>query len=341
MPASDGGSVIREFRLPDLGEGLTEAEIVAWRVEVGDRIVVDQPIVEVETAKSIVEVPSPFAGTVVSRHGEKGAIIEVGAALLAIRTADRDDADAPPDHVLVGYGPPQPAAPRRRRARQGRPRVDGERRIVLRGSERTAAAHLARGHREVPDATTWVTADATEMLKTRGSRGTLASLAYRCVAALRRYPRLNARMDDERPEIVEIDPVHLGIVVQTEDAMVVPVVRDAHTRTLTDLDAEIRRLVAAAQAGTLTAADLIGGTFTLNNYGGYGVDGAVPIINHPQAAMLGVGRITARPWVVGDALAVRSVVQLSLTFDHRVCQGRTAAHFLRLVADLVERPSDE
>lgn len=340
MRAPDDSGV-REFCLPDLGEGLTEGEIIAWRVEVGDRITVDQPIVEIETAKAVVEVPSPFAGIVAARHGEKGAIIEVGAALLSVRTHGPDDATAPPDRVLVDYGP-APAARRRRRVGQDRRRTpaDGERRIALTGAERAAAAHLARSHREVPDAITWVAADATELMAARGNVGMLALLAHRCVAALRRYPRLNARMDARRLEVVEIDPIHLGIAVQTDGSLAVPVVRDAHTRTLTDLDAEIRRLIAVAQAGALTPADTIGGTFTLNNYGGYGVDGAVPIINHPQAAMLGVGRIAARPWVVGGTLAVRSVVQLSLTFDHRICQGRTAAGFLRLFADLVERPSD-
>ncbi|MFF1304555.1 2-oxo acid dehydrogenase subunit E2, partial [Streptomyces sp. NPDC058307] len=156
---------------------------------------------------------------------------------------------------------------------------------------------------------------------------------------LARFPELNSTVDMAAREIVRLDAVHLGFAAQTERGLVVPVVKDAHARDTESLSAEFARLTEAARTGTLTPAELTGGTFTLNNYGVFGVDGSTPIINHPEAAMLGVGRIIPKPWVHEGELAVRQVVQLSLTFDHRVCDGGTAGGFLRYVADCVEQPA--
>lgn len=167
----------------------------------------------------------------------------------------------------------------------------------------------------------------------------LALLARICTAALARFPELNSTVDMDAREIVRFDRVHLGFAAQTERGLVVPVVRDAQARDAEALSAEFGRLTEAARTGTLTPGDLTGGTFTLNNYGVFGVDGSTPIINHPEAAMLGVGRIVPKPWVHEGELAVRQVVQLSLTFDHRVCDGGTAGGFLRYVADCVEQPA--
>ena len=256
---------VREFRLPDLGEGLTEAQILTWLVEVGEEIAVDQPVVEVETAKATVEIPSPYAGTVCVRHAESGQLIEVGAPLLSVLTGDgAPDGDGPPERVLVGYGA-EPTTRRRRRRLVDPPpgpSAGGERRIVLRGTDRTAALRMAEGHREVPTATTWVEADATELLAARaalnaGERraGLLALLALCCVTALRRHPRLNARMDAGRLEVVEVAPVHLGFAVQTERALVVPVIRDAHTRSAGELDAEIRAARVARRVPASTGSE--------------------------------------------------------------------------------------
>lgn len=153
-----------------------------------------------------------------------------------------------------------------------------------------------------------------------------------------RYPELNSRVDLAAREVVQLDAVHLGFAAQTERGLVVPVVKDAHVRDAESLSAEFARLTDAARAGRLAPGELTGGTFTLNNYGVFGVDGSTPIINHPEAAMLGVGRIIPKPWVHQGELAVRQVVQLSLTFDHRVCDGGTAGGFLRYVADCIEQP---
>jgi pyruvate dehydrogenase E2 component (dihydrolipoamide acetyltransferase) len=223
---------------------------------------------------------------------------------------------------------------------------DGSR-IPLRGMRGAVAEKLSRSRREIPDATCWVDADATELLAARAAMNAgaptkvsvLALLARICTAALARFPELNATVDVERNEIVRLPAVHLGFAAQTERGLVVPVVRDAQARTVDGLSEEIGRLTEAARAGALTPADLTGGTFTLNNYGVFGVDGSTPIINHPEAAMLGVGRIAPKPWVHEGELAVRQVVQLSFTFDHRVCDGGTAGGFLRFVADCVENPA--
>ncbi|MFJ5898432.1 dihydrolipoamide acetyltransferase family protein [Streptomyces sp. NPDC093064] len=460
---------VLEFRLPDLGEGLTEAEVVRWLVEVGDVVAIDQPVVEVETAKAMVEVPCPYAGVVTARFGEEGAELPVGAPLLAVAVGEQDAGaagDAGDDtegsgNVLVGYGTGAPPA-RRRRVRPApmasgsrdasgtveaaapvaaaapaangsartagvpaahaiavaeRPadgpvpvisplvrrlarengvdlrqlsgsgpeglilradvedvlRADAARgrgvgapaapatatapaagpaqasgsRVPLKGVRGAVADKLSRSRREIPDATCWVDADAMELMRARAAMNAaggqkislLALLARICTAALARHPELNSRVDMEAREIVRLDAVHLGFAAQTERGLVVPVVRDAHTRDAESLTAEFARLTEAARAGTLTPAELTGGTFTLNNYGVFGVDGSTPIINHPEAAMLGVGRIVPKPWVHEGELAVRQVVQLSLTFDHRVCDGGTAGGFLRYVADCVEQPA--
>jgi pyruvate dehydrogenase E2 component (dihydrolipoamide acetyltransferase) len=220
-------------------------------------------------------------------------------------------------------------------------------RVPLRGVRGAVADKLSRSRREIPDATCWVDADATELMAARAAMNAaggskislLALLARICTAALDRHPELNSTVDMEAREIVRLPSVHLGFAAQTDRGLVVPVVKDAHNRSAESLSAEFARLTEAARQGALTPADLTGGTFTLNNYGVFGVDGSTPIINHPEAAMLGVGRIIPKPWVHQGELAVRQVVQLSLTFDHRVCDGGTAGGFLRYVADCVENPS--
>ncbi|MGW0497374.1 dihydrolipoamide acetyltransferase family protein [Streptomyces sp. NPDC003007] len=481
---------VLEFKLPDLGEGLTEAEIVRWLVEVGDVVAIDQPVVEVETAKAMVEVPCPYGGVVTARFGEEGTELPVGAPLITVAVGERpasaagdtkagDTGSQGSGNVLVGYGTSEAPA-RRRRVRQERPvsgtsaaagqtgvpgsvngrtdaaaapghaqatgpattmdrqagdaattvngqagglatddgpvpvisplvrrlarqnglnlreltgsgpdglilRADveyalraaeqgvttspaephpgppqtsapsgasstaapGEIRTPLKGIRGAVADKLARSRREIPDATCWVDADATELVRARTAMNAaggpkislLALLARICTAALARFPELNSTVDAQAREIVRFDQVHLGFAAQTERGLVVPVVRDAHARDAESLTAEFARLTEAGRTGTLTPAELTGGTFTLNNYGVFGVDGSTPIINHPEAAMLGVGRIVPKPWVHEGELAVRQVVQLSLTFDHRVCDGGVAGGFLRYVADCVEQPA--
>jgi pyruvate dehydrogenase E2 component (dihydrolipoamide acetyltransferase) len=437
------------FSLPDLGEGLTEAEILSWRVAEGDTVRVDDIVVEVETAKAAVEVPCPYAGTVAALHGSPGDIVAVGQPLLTIappgdaaaRAVEvvRAEERAGSGAVLVGYGTATSSRSSRRAARRGRrgptsqgangssaaqasapaqttpppgtpgpsgapaspsaPRVispvvrrlarergldlsslsgsgpDGvilrrdveaaaspapavatpaaegagtarglvDRRIPLRGTRRVIADKLSTSRREIPDVTTWVDVDATGLIDAREALrashpglGLMALLARFVVAGLMRYPELNASVDGD--EIVQHGHINLGFAAQTERGLVVPVIKNAHRMTTVQLGEEIARLTAASRAGKISPSELTGGTVTLNNYGVFGVDGSTPIINHPEAALIGVGRIVDKPWAVDGRLAVRKVTQLSLTFDHRVCDGGTAGGLLRYIADCVERP---
>ncbi|MGQ5261639.1 dihydrolipoamide acetyltransferase family protein [Micromonospora sp. ZYX-F-536] len=445
------------FLLPDLGEGLSEAEIVEWRVAVGDVVTVDQSVVEVETAKAVVDVPCPYAGRVVTLHGAAGEVRPVGQPLITIAPLDggdepaghatyREEERAGSGNVLIGYGTGHGGATRRRRrprlalapeptevapagvpvaaadsaaggadraasgaaAGTGAPAAlvispivrrlarergvdlstvrgtgpggvirradveatlavpaarlaavpdahvalapsgDGDVVVPLTGVRKVIADKLSRSRREIPEVTIWVDVDATGLLETRAAINAatpdapvsiLALLARICLSGLRRFPQLNARVDTEAQRIVQSAGVHLGIAAQTDRGLLVPVLRDAQRLTTAELAAELAATTAAARAGTLAPARLTGGTFTLNNYGVFGVDGSTPIINHPEAALLGVGRIVDKPWVVDGQLAVRKVTQLSLTFDHRVCDGGVAGGFLRHVADCVERPA--
>ncbi|MEU8288614.1 dihydrolipoamide acetyltransferase family protein [Micromonospora sp. NPDC048905] len=450
------------FLLPDLGEGLSEAEIVEWRVAVGDVVTVDQSVVEVETAKAVVDVPCPYAGRVVTLHGAAGEVRPVGQPLITIAPLDggdepaghatyREEEQAGSGNVLIGYGTGHGGATRRRRRPRltlapeptdpartdiaspggvaptggiraaaggasgtgdasGHPapaalvispivrrlarergvdlnavrgtgpggvirRADVESALAvpaarlaavpdapvapvpsggddviipLTGVRKAIADKLSRSRREIPEVTIWVDVDATGLLETRAAINAatpdapvsiLALLARICLSGLRRFPQLNARVDTEAQRIVQSAGVHLGIAAQTDRGLLVPVLRDAQRLTTAELAAELAATTAAARAGSLPPARLTGGTFTLNNYGVFGVDGSTPIINHPEAALLGVGRIVDKPWVVDGQLAVRKVTQLSLTFDHRVCDGGVAGGFLRHVADCVERPA--
>lgn len=418
------------FLLPDLGEGLTEADILSWRVGVGDTVTVDQVVVEVETAKAAVEVPVPFAGTVTALHGAPGATLRVGEPLISVGAPSPTTTAAPPldepsGNVLIGYGtsadkparrrraaaPPRtvaspPAPPREHEAppraqaapavarvispvvrdlarehgldlstvrpsgvggvirradvdaalaaRTAAPAQEGtaagrsDVRIPLNGLRKAVADKLTTSRREIPEATTWVDVDATALLDARAAMNAtlpdtervrlLALLARLTVAALRRFPQLNASVDVDRRQIVQHGRVHLGIAAQTPRGLVVPVIADADTLTTVELARRLAETTALARDGALPPARLTGGTFTLNNYGVFGVDGSAPIINHPEAAILGIGRILDRPWVVDGAIVVRKVAQVSLAFDHRVCDGGEAGGFLRLFADYVEDP---
>ncbi|WP_406213492.1 2-oxo acid dehydrogenase subunit E2 [Streptomyces canus] len=318
----------RTFSLPDLGEGLTEAELLEWKVEVGDTIAHDQVVAEVETAKSVVTLPSPFAGTVTGLHCTAGEVVRVGAPLLSV--AEPDNASGA---VLTGYGTgaSERWSPSRVRQEGG---VEASDARVAMGA---TAEKFLRAQRDTPSVTIWADVDATGLLAERASRGAglLALLARACLTGLAEFPEFNSRVDSDRGEVVRLSQVHLGFAAQTPKGLVVPVVRDADRLSLDALAAELRRLTDLARQDALPAGHRTGGTFTLNNYGVFDVDGATPILNHPQVAMLGVGRVTDRPWAVDGRVEVRKVVSLSLTFDHRVCDGGTAAGFLRHVVDAV------
>ncbi|WP_162529577.1 dihydrolipoamide acetyltransferase family protein, partial [Agromyces humi] len=221
-----------------------------------------------------------------------------------------------------------------------------DRRVPLDRMGRAAAAHFSRSRREIPEATVWMDVDATGLLTARrqlqeatGERfGVTALVARFVVAGLARHPLLNSSFDAEREEILVHGAVHLGIAAQTPRGLLVPVVHGADRMHLRALRDAIGARSEEASTGAFPPAALQGGTFTLNNYGTLGVDGSAAIINHPEAAMLGIGRLVQRPWVVDGELAVRTVTELTLSFDHRVCDGAEAAAFLTFVAGCIERP---
>jgi pyruvate dehydrogenase E2 component (dihydrolipoamide acetyltransferase) len=213
---------------------------------------------------------------------------------------------------------------------------------------------MSRSRSEIPEATVWVDVDATALVEMRAALkksdpqntpGLLAFIARFVTAGLKKFPELNTRIvttedtaGGEMQEILAFDGVNLGFAAQTDRGLLVPSVRNADKLSARELDAEIRRLTAVVREGKATPSELGSGTFTLNNYGVFGVDGSAAIINHPEAGILGVGRIIDKPWVVDGELAVRKVTQLTLAFDHRVCDGATAGGFLRYVADAIENP---
>ena len=494
------------FLLPDLGEGLTEAEIVAWHVQAGDTVTVDQRVAEVETAKAVVEVPVPFAGQVTELHGHVGDVVAVGTPLITVDAAPvrppaasgavpaAEPADAAGSgNVLIGYGTssgrarrrravrppsgsgttgrvpqvpaptpvpaparapepapapapgpgPGPHAPRRvavasplirqlarnagldlaavpgsgpdglitrhdvdaaiQASRSARPAAagtaapaagapaaapvapppapavtppasthpasgpvssaavaqpaasdpaapgagpEGRTRIPLRGPRKAAADKLSRSRREIPEATVWVDVDATGLAELRGTLNAspaappisvLALLSRFAILGLCRYPELNARVEGD--EIVLNPSVQLGFAAQTDRGLLVPVVPEAQALTLEQLSAQLAERTRRARAGQLGPGELTGGTFTVNNYGMFGVDGSAAIINHPEVAILGIGRIIERPWVVDGAVVPRKMTELTLAFDHRVCDGGIAGGFLRFVADCIESPA--
>jgi pyruvate dehydrogenase E2 component (dihydrolipoamide acetyltransferase) len=219
-------------------------------------------------------------------------------------------------------------------------------RIPIVGVRKIVADHLTHSRQTIPDATIWLDVDATELVRAKerlaestGERYSVTALVARfVVAALRRFPMLNSSVDETVGEIVQHSAVNLGLAAQTGRGLMVPVVRDAHAMTLNQLRDAIAGLTEHARAGDYAPSVLTGGTFTLNNYGSLGVDGSSPIINHPEAAMLGVGRLMDRPWVVNGELAVRRVTTLSLVFDHRVCDGDVASGFITYVARCMQEP---
>jgi pyruvate dehydrogenase E2 component (dihydrolipoamide acetyltransferase) len=402
---------VRDFLMPDLGEGLTEGEINRWLVAEGDVVVVDQPVAEITTEKAVVEVPTPFAGRVAALHGAEGESVAVGTPLISIEVAATPSEGAS-GNVLVGYGTSE-SAPRTRRSltpamptagaakpvsasppasplvrrlaaelgidlgtvagtgpdgmvtradlervarREGAsettaqsPAPDGAVRTALTGVDRIAAERLTRSHHDVPSASAWLSADATRLMELRtelpaGSTDPsvtpFAIILRLCTVGLRKFPRLNAHFDTETNEVVRFTPIHLGVAVQTDRGLVVAVIRDAQKQSLRGIADELQRLAGAARDGSIDAAELRGSTFTVSNFGAFGVDGGTAIINPPEAAILGVGRIATRPWVVDDEVVPRSVVELSLVFDHRVADGDVAGGFIRHLANLIETPDE-
>jgi len=360
-----------EFKLPDLGEGLTEGEVARWLVAEGDEIAEDDPLVEIQTDKTTVEIPSPTGGTVLRILVAEGQVAPVGTVLVVIGDEGeqllRSVAAGPPavaePSPVVAVVPQQPVAavratPLVRRVAQelgvdlagvpgtgpgGRiteedvrdaavtaravsvgqaPGQDHDgRREPVRGIRRLIVEHVTRSHSEIPAVTYVEECDFTGV-----DRAFLLPLVLHATAlALRAFPELNARLEGD--EIVFLDHYDLGLAVQTDEGLVVPVVRGCDIATLDELAAETSRLAEASRAGTLRPEELRGSTFTVTSAGKLGGLVVTPLINHPEVGILGIHRIGPRPVVLDGEIVVREMGNVSVTFDHRVVDGARAAAF--------------
>jgi len=455
-------TMIKEFRLPDLGEGLTESEILSWKVDVGDTVSLNQVIAEVETAKAVVELPSPFAGVIKELHEQPGSVVEVGKPLVSFEVPD--DAGTPPsgpaggmpaglgergaetqkrEPNLVGYGAvvegsgrparrprtfsaaplvesagtgtplvepaetrpaetrpvhaatadrPRSTPPVRKLAkdlhldltqvpgsgpgglitredvlgfsrdhdepdavRPGAPVVSGTRqgeretRTPIKGVRKYTAAAMVKSAFTAPHATEFLTVDVTPSLdllaKLKGGRDfaglklTPLTLAAKAVlVALRRNPALNSHWDEERQEIVTYNYVNLGIAAATPRGLTVPNIKDADTMQLPQLAQALTALAETARAGKTTPAELSGGTISITNIGVFGIDAGTPILNPGEAAILGLGAVRTLPWEYRGEVALRQVITLSLSFDHRLVDGEQGSRFLADVGAILAEP---
>jgi pyruvate/2-oxoglutarate dehydrogenase complex dihydrolipoamide acyltransferase (E2) component len=336
--------VAYEFKLPDLGEGLTEGEIARWLVAEGDEISEDQPLVEIATDKTTVEIPSPAAGKVAQILVGEGEVVPVGTLLVVIGSdeAPRAVPQATPvvrriaKELGVALGSLRGTGPGGRitesDVRTAGPRAREGRREPIRGVRRQIVEHLARAHREVP-AVTYV----EECDFSRVDMSLLLPTVLRAsVLSLREFPELNARLEGD--EIVYLERYDIGVAVQTDEGLLVPVVRSADTLTIEELRDEVDRLAEGARGGTLTPDQLRGSTFTVTSAGKLSGLIVTPLVNFPEVGILGVHRIAPRPVVRDDEVVVRRMGNLSVTFDHRVVDGARAAAF---TLDVIARLESE
>ena len=469
--------MIKEFRLPDLGEGLTESEIVAWKVGVGDTVTLNQIIAEVETAKAVVELPSPFAGVVTALHEQPGTVVEVGKPIVSFEIEGDDggeagEAPAKREPNLVGYGAvlegsgrparrarsfaaapaaaaqapavapaeapvaaqvtaqvtapvpapvpaavpaavpqaPVPAAPGSAERPRSTPPVrklakdlgvdlaaitgTGERGLITRDDVRNfvgggdlpvapqelaggqaaapgVAPSAVPGERETrtpikgvrkftaaamvssaftaPHVTEFLTLDVTPTMELlarlkasrtfAGYKLTPLTLVSKAVLiALRNHPTLNARWDEANQEIVQFNYVNLGIAAATPRGLTVPNIKDADRMSLLELSTALTELTDTARAGKTAPADLSGGTISITNIGVFGIDAGTPILNPGEAAILALGAVRKMPWEYQDEVALRQVMTLSLSFDHRLVDGEQGSRFLQDLGAILADP---
>ena len=344
------------FKLPDLGEGLTEGEVARWLVAEGQEIAEDDPLVEIQTDKATVEIPSPFAGTVLKILVAEGDVAPVGTELVVIGqpgeavpaiasttaavpsqaaaapVADAGRVQATPVvrriaqelgvelAGIAGSGPGGRVTEEDVRAAAAGASAEG-RREPLRGVRRVIAEHMARAHREVPPVTWVEECDFEDVALER----LLPTVVKACADALVEFPELNARLDGDA--ILYLDRYDIGVAVQTDDGLVVPVVRGANEKSVDELGTEIAALAERARAGSLGAEDLRGSTFTVSSAGKLAGLFQTPIVNHPEVAILSIGRVAPRAVVRDGEIVVRRTGTLAITFDHRVVDGARAAAF--------------
>jgi 2-oxoisovalerate dehydrogenase E2 component (dihydrolipoyl transacylase) len=360
------------FVLPDLGEGLSEAEIVAWHVGEGDNVVADQPLVSVETEKAVVEVPSPHSGRIARLCAKPGERIKVGAPLVEFAEGPKSDTgtvvgELAAEPAAAPHPPaPSPAAGGIRatpavRALASRLGVDlaqvaptgpggavtsadverGARAATeagpsetLAGVRRAMAVNMARSHAEIVPATV---SDEADIAAWGGGADVTIRLVRAIVAGVAASPALNAWYDGRTMERRLLQQIDLGIAVDTEDGLFVPVLRNVGGRDAADLRRGLERMKADVRARTVPVAELRGQTITLSNFGMFAGEFAALVVVPPQVAILGAGRIRPRPVVADGKIAAHRILPLSLTFDHRAVTGGEAARFLKAAIEELER----
>jgi 2-oxoisovalerate dehydrogenase E2 component (dihydrolipoyl transacylase) len=415
---------IHVIKMPDLGEGIAEVEVVEWRVQPGDQVVEDQVLADVMTDKATVEIPSPVHGTVLALGGLVGESLAVGAELIRLEVDGAGNAAAAkappvtvaePERVVTTATAPALAAPQpfaraaaevigkaaghrhqaapavRQRARDlglaleaidgsgpdgrvvhadldahllqrqayaqsaapataGYAELDGERTVQIRGLRRKIAEKMQESKRRIPHFAYVEEVDVTELeaLRTRlnerwgAARGklTLLPLLMRAIVlAVRQFPQVNARFNDESGVVTLYQPVHLGIATQTDAGLMVPVVRHAEARDPWSSAAEVARLADAARSGKAVREELSGSTITITSLGVLGGIVTTPVINHPEVAIVGINRIVERPVIRDGAIVARKMMNLSSSFDHRVIDGMYAAQFIQAIRGYLECPA--
>ena len=404
---------LQVIRMPDLGEGIAEVELVAWRVQPGDTVAEDQILCDVMTDKAAVEIPSSVAGRVVALGGDVGQMLAVGSELIRIEGEAQDhsvdDRTAPPASAssavaapvratvpaapappittpvarparalaapavrarardlgidlgtLAGSGPEgrvlhadldaalRPGAPSRPAAAAAA--TDVTHAVPVIGLRRKIAQKMQASKRHIPHFTYVEEVDVTELAALRdelnarhgSTRGVLSPLAFIVQAVIRavaEFPQVNARFDDEAGVLTRYEAVHLGVATQTEAGLMVPVLHQTQTMDLWACAAAMTRLADTARSGKATRDQLSGSTITITSLGKLGGIVSTPVINHPEVAIVGVNRIVARPVVYQGAIAVRQMMNLSSSFDHRVVDGAVAAAFIQRVRELLEHPA--
>ena len=403
--------MVYEFRLPDVGEGIAEGEVVKWLVKEGAEVNANQPLVEIMTDKVNVEISSPKKGTILKLMAKEGQVVKVGEVLLAI--GEKGEQKSTPPTVQPSAATPPAQAPAkavpvppptsiktpekpheilatpatRKLARDlgvdlslvqatgpggriteedvqrfkqlGRTaapvavQVTGprglEERIAFRGIRRKVAEHMVKSKEATAQVTHVDEIDMTEVVQLREKakasaekRGVkltyLPFIIKAVIPALKQYPYLNATLDEEKAEIVLRKYYNIGIATDTEQGLVVPVVKDAEHKSITQLASEVGSLGEKARTGQLALEEVQGGTFTITNVGGIGGVFATPIINYPEVAILGVHKITKRPVVKDGQIVIRDMTYLSLSFDHRVLDGAMAARFVTAIKQYLEDP---
>ncbi len=390
-----------EVKLPDIGEGVAEGEIVRWLVKAGDAVKEDQPLVEVMTDKASVEIPSPRTGTIEALHAEEGAMVPVGTVIVSIAVAGGAGAPAAaPAHATPAASAPAPAAAAsapaaarieatpavRALAKElgvalesvrgsgpgGRITADdvkaaagggastpaaatapaasaGDTRVPLRGLRRKIAEHMRRSLSTAAQFTFVAECDFTPIVEhraailpkaeTAGVKLTYLAYVFRALPeTLKRFPLLNASLDDEAQEIVLHAAANLGVATATDDGLTVPIVHGAERLGLFAMAREIDRLARAAREHKVKLEELQGGTFTVTSTGAKGGVLATPILHHPQVAILGVHAVGKKPAVVDDRIVIRELGNLSLSIDHRVVDGAVGADFLYALIERLQSP---